>query len=79
MNFGCDLTYFQTEVPRLIHEAITTDGGQHVLITRFFHNKPVFYLVNFFKCYLGFFNLLYIIALFGLYMVFQRIRKVFKV
>jgi hypothetical protein len=78
MNFGCDFAYFQTEVPRQIQEAIMMDAGQNVLLTRFFHNKPLFYLVNFCRCYLGFFNLLYIIALSWGYKLFLRRRGVLK-
>lgn len=78
MKIGCDFSYWQTNVPLQIQEAITTDAGQHVLITRFFHNKVIFYSINFLRCYFGFFNLLYIIVLYGIHKLLQRIRKVFK-
>lgn len=52
-NLGCDFQHIKMDVPLKLWEAITTDGGQPPLLTRFFHNKPYFYLVSFLECYLA--------------------------
>jgi hypothetical protein len=76
MNFDCHLFYLKNEAMSQIRAAIAMDAGQPVLLTRFFHNKPVYYLVNLVRCYFGNFNLLYIIGLYGIYKLLQKRRKV---
>lgn len=78
MIFDSQLLPLRIEVARQIWEAITIDADQHVLITRFFHNKPVYYLVNLTRYYFGFFNLFHIIALWLGYNLLRDAKKNLK-
>lgn len=53
-GFTCTHQAIQMDLPFQIWEAITTDGpGETPLwLTRVLHNKPVFYFLNYARCYL---------------------------
>ena len=59
----CDFFALKMDVPLQIQEAITMDKGQNPLLTRFFHNKPLFYGVNFTQCYFKYFHPYFLILL----------------
>ncbi|OGY18543.1 MAG: hypothetical protein A2900_03215 [Candidatus Chisholmbacteria bacterium RIFCSPLOWO2_01_FULL_50_28] len=49
----CTHVAITTDVPLQIWEAITTDGpsGTPLWLTRVLHNKPVFFFLNYARCY----------------------------
>lgn len=51
--FNCTHLAIITDVPHQIWEAITTDGpGQTpIWFTRVMHNKPLFFFLNYARCY----------------------------
>jgi len=52
-GFSCTYQAILNDVPLQIWEAITTDGpsATPLWVTRAFHNKPVFYFLNYARCY----------------------------
>lgn len=63
IQLWCNPKLIKMDASLKLWEAITMDGGQPVLLTRFFHNKPYFYFVEFLKCYLSIFDSLYLLIL----------------
>lgn len=61
----CKLQDIGINVPLKLQEAITSDGGQNPILTRFFHNKPLFYTVDFTQCYLKYFHPLFLLSFTG--------------
>lgn len=61
-NTHCDWAGIVVDVPLQLREAVTMDGGQNTFLTRFFHNKPLFYSVNFSQCYLRYFQPIFIFS-----------------
>lgn len=59
----CDFLAIKIDVPLQIQEAITMDKGQNPLLTRFFHNKPLFYSTNIARCYFKYFHPHFLISL----------------
>lgn len=59
----CNFTDLRIGIPLKIQEAITMDGGQNTLLTRFFHNKPLFYSTGFTQCYLKYFDLNFLLSI----------------
>lgn len=54
----CDLETAKNALPvRIFYETTTDSNDQHVLITRFFHNKATIVLNELGRCYLNFFDL----------------------
>lgn len=55
INFVCIKDGILQDVPHQLWEATTADGhSANVLVTRFLHNKLLFYSNNFFRCYLSY-------------------------
>lgn len=52
-GFTCTHIAVLSDVPHQLWEAITTDGpgGTPLWMTRMLHNKPLFYLLNYARCY----------------------------
>lgn len=73
-QFWCNFQSIKMDVPLKLWEAITTDGGQHPFLTRFFHNKPYFYFTSFLRCCLSIFDPLYllILVLLGVFSLWRK-------
>lgn len=52
-GFSCTYQAIVADVPHQLWEAITSDGAGStpILVTRMLHNKPLFYAINFARCY----------------------------
>src|SRR3990172_8445263 len=48
----CNFLAISIDLPLRMEEAITMDGGQKPILTRFFHNKALFYGTSLTQCYL---------------------------
>lgn len=82
INFVCTKTWILQDVPHQIWEAQTSDWNSNTLITRFFHNKFLFYANNGLRCYLSYLSPDFIAAAFtiiglalfitGLYFLVRR-------
>ncbi len=78
----CNSLAISIDLPLQIEEAITMDGGQNPVLTRFFHNKPLFYGTSVVQCYFEYFappllfSLLspvgFIFFIFGSYSLFNK-------
>lgn len=89
-GFSCTHLAITTDVPLQIWEAITMDGPSStpLWLTRVLHNKPVFYFLNYARCYFHYlspkflsevFSPLGAIALLaGLYLIAKRGGKSWK-
>ena len=77
VHFWCDPELIKMDASLKLWEAITTDGGQNPLVTRFFHNKPYFYFVGFLRCYLSLLDPFYllVLAVFGGFSLWRRRAK----
>ncbi len=55
-GFHCTHLAILTDVPLQLWEVITTDGTTTtpIWVTRLFHNKPLFFTINYFKCYFNY-------------------------
>lgn len=63
----CDRFAILRDVPLQLWEAQTADGSTAPpLLTRFYHNKVLFYGTNFLRCYLSYFSPDFILHIFGL-------------
>lgn len=81
----CDFKAVMIDVPLQLQEAVTMDGGQNPLLTRFFHNKLLFYTTNLTQCYLKYFQPAFLVSLIGffgffllvfwVYLIFVKKRK----
>lgn len=90
-GFTCTHNAILIDVPHQIWEAVTTDGpGQTPLwMTRMMHNKPVFYLLNYARCYFHYLSPPFIsqrlsafgaIAVFGLlYVLWKKGGKTWRI
>lgn len=50
-DFTCNRFWIGQDVPHQIWEGQAADGLANTFVTRFFHNKLLFYLDNYFRCY----------------------------
>ncbi len=51
-GFSCTHNGILNDVPHQLWEAISSDGGgTPLLVTRVLHNKPLFFAVNYLRCY----------------------------
>lgn len=89
INFLCTKDWIFRDVPLQMWEATTADGvGATVWLTRFLHNKPLFYLNNFLRCYLSYLSFDFLaktlsilglaLFIFGLYQAI-RLKKYFLI
>lgn len=87
INFVCAKDWILGDVPHQIWEAVTADGTANVLLTRFLHNKLLFYSNNFFRCYFSYLSFDFITAgfsivglaffLYGIYSLISRKKWIF--
>src|SRR3989338_5374862 len=82
-NFLCTKDWILGDVPLQLWEATPAYGPTaNALLTRFLHNKPMFYLDNFLRCYLSYLSADFLVKAFSLlglglfiFGVYQAIRQ----
>lgn len=61
-EFSCIASRIFLDLPLQLWEAQVADGLVEPLVTRFFHNKLLFLLNNFLRCYLSYFSPEFIVS-----------------
>lgn len=90
-GFSCTHLAIVTDVPHQLWEAITTDGpgGTPLWLTRAVHNKPLFFFLNYARCYFHYLSpkflsesinpYLTLIAFFLVYLLWKRGGRIWSI
>jgi hypothetical protein len=90
-GLSCTHLAITTDVPLQLWEAITTDGESNtpIWLTRTLHNKPLFFILNYLRCYFHYLSPHFlnqmlgsqftIILIIALYLIWKRHLRIWRI